>query len=80
MKMNDKNKHNDELRNEYNETLLKDGIRGKYAEQYAAGTNLVLLDPDIAAAFPNQEAVNDALRFALKVMSDAKQLIQHQDR
>ena len=57
---------NDELRPEYDETLLKSGIRGKYAEQYAAGTNVVLLDPDVAAAFPTKEAVNEALRFVLK--------------
>jgi len=47
-----------QLRPEYNETVLKNGIRGKYAEQYAAGTNIVRLAPDVAAAFPNEEAVN----------------------
>lgn len=57
---------NDELSPEYDETLLKNGTRGKYAEQYAAGTNIVRLDPDIAAAFPNEKAVNDALRSVLK--------------
>ncbi len=49
---------NDELRPEYDETSLKNEIRGKYAEQYAAGTNIVCLAPDVAAAFPNEEAVN----------------------
>ena len=63
---------NDELRTEYDETLLKDGIRGKYAQQYAADTNIVRLAPDVAAAFPNDEAVNEALRFVLKVMDDAR--------
>jgi uncharacterized DUF497 family protein len=38
------------------------GVRGKYAERYARGTNLVLLDPDVAEVFPNAEAVNEALR------------------
>lgn len=38
------------------------GVRGKYADRYAAGTNLVLLAPDVAAAFPDSEAVNEALR------------------
>ena len=61
----------DESRPEYDETLqriteLKDGVRGKYAKQYAAGTNIVRLDPDVAAAFPTEEAVNEALRFVLK--------------
>ena len=70
---------NDELRPEYDETALKNGVRGKYAEQYAAGTNIVRLAPDVVAAFPNEEAVNEALRFALKVMADAKQLARHCD-
>ena len=64
--MTDKNELNDELRPEYDETLLKDGVRGKYAKQYAAGTNIVRLDPDVAAAFSNEEAVNEALRSVLK--------------
>ena len=70
---------NGELRTEYDDTSLKNGTRGKYAQQYAAGTNIVRLAPDIAAAFPNEEAVNAALRFALKVMDDAKQLARHCD-
>jgi len=77
--MIDKTDPNDELRPEYDETVLKNGIRGKYAKQYAAGTNIVKLDPDIAAAFPSEEAVNEALRFVLKVMDDAKNLARHAD-
>ena len=76
-KMTDITELNDKLRPKYDETLLKDGIRGKYAKQYAAGTNIVRLDPDVAAAFPNEEAVNEALRFVLKVMDDAKHLTRH---
>ena len=45
----------DELRPEYDETLLKNGIRGKYAERYAAGTNMVCLAQDTVVAFPNGE-------------------------
>ena len=48
----------DELRPGYDDITLKDGVRGKYAEQYAAGTNIVRLAPDVAAAFPNEETVN----------------------
>ena len=44
---------------------MKGGIRGKYAKKYAQGTNIVLLEPDIAKAFPNDEAVNQALRGVL---------------
>ena len=57
---------NDELRPGYDETLLKNGTRGKYAKQYAAGTNIVRLKPDVAAAFSTEEAVNEALLFVLK--------------
>ncbi|HMP41594.1 MAG TPA: hypothetical protein PKA05_14535 [Roseiflexaceae bacterium] len=38
------------------------GMRGKYAQRYAEGTNVVVLAPDVAAAFPTAEAVNTALR------------------
>lgn len=47
--------------------LLQDGVRGKYAEQYKAGTNLVLLAPDVAQAFPSDEAVNEALRLVIQL-------------
>ena len=58
----------DELRAEYDlNQLLKDGVRGKYADQYQAGTNLVLLSPDVAQAFPNDEAVNEALRLVMQM-------------
>jgi hypothetical protein len=58
----------DELRPEYDlRQLLKDGVRGKYAERYREGTNLVLLDPEVARAFPNEEAVNEALRLVLQL-------------
>jgi hypothetical protein len=42
-------------------------VRGKYAARYKAGTNLVLLDPDVAVAFPNAGAVNAALRLVLEL-------------
>ena len=54
---------NDELRPEYDlAPLLRGAVRGKYAERYRQGTNLVLLAADVAEAFPTQEAVNEALR------------------
>ncbi len=55
----------DELRQEYNFATMKGGVRGKYADRYRAGTNLALLEPDIAVAFPTDEAVNQALRIIL---------------
>ena len=58
----------DELRSEYDlKSLLKSGVRGKYAKKYREGTNLVLLEPDVAKAFPNEKAVNDALRLVIKL-------------
>jgi hypothetical protein len=57
----------DELREDYDETLLKNGVRGKYVQRLAAGSNIVRLAPDVAAAFPTEEAVNEALRLLLKV-------------
>jgi hypothetical protein len=55
----------DDLRPAYDFSKLKDHVRGKYVERYREGTNLVLLDPDVAAAFPDAKAVNDALRLLL---------------
>ncbi|MEW5768257.1 MAG: hypothetical protein AB1797_11680 [bacterium] len=58
----------DELRPEYDlAELLKGGVRGKYAERYREGTNLVLLRPDVAAAFPDSDAVNKALQLVIQV-------------
>ena len=56
----------DDLRPEYDFSQMRGGVRGKYVERYREGTNLVLLDPDVAAAFPDARAVNDALRLLLQ--------------
>ena len=64
----DKDEMNDELRPEYDlKTLLRGGERGKYVERYKAGTNLVLLDPDVAKAFPDEKSVNEALRLVIEL-------------
>lgn len=52
----------DELRSEYKREDLGQGVRGKYFDSYQKGTNLVLLSPDVAKAFPTEKAVNEALR------------------
>ena len=57
----------DDLRDEYDETVLKNGVRGKYVQRIAAGSNIVRLAPDVAAAFPTEDAVNEALRLLLHV-------------
>jgi hypothetical protein len=48
-----------EMRPEYD---FSGGVRGKYADRYRKGTNVVLLDPELAEAFPDSKSVNDALR------------------
>jgi len=68
MKKKPKSEMQDELRPEYNlRELLKGGVRGKYARRYRSGTNLVLLDPDVARAFSNERAVNEALRLVIRL-------------
>ena len=52
-----------DMRAEYD---FSGGVRGKYAERYAQGTNVVVLDPDVAAAFPTRKVVNEALREQLR--------------
>ena len=53
-----------EVRGEYD---FSGGVRGKYVDQYRRGTNVVLLDPEVAEAFPDSKSVNDALRAILAV-------------
>lgn len=57
----------DELRPEYDLAQLQGGVKGKYADLYRQGTNLVLLEPDIAKAFPTAQSVNEALRLLIKL-------------
>ena len=57
---------------EYDFAAMKGGVRGKYVKRLRAGSNLVLLEPDLAAAFPSDAAVNQALRAALDVASAVK--------
>ena len=80
MKKNRKSEMDDDLRPEYDlHELLKGGVRGKYAERYQAGTNLILLAPDVAKYFENDaEAVNEALRLVIqlkKVSAGKKQQV-----
>lgn len=58
---------NDEMRAEYRSEDLGAGIRGKHFDEYMKGKNLVLLSPDVAAAFPDEEAVNTALRGLMNI-------------
>jgi hypothetical protein len=47
--------------------LLKGGVRGKYVSRYRSGSNVVVLAPDVAQAFPTEEAVNEALRLVMRM-------------
>ncbi len=62
-----KAKENDEMRKEYKRDDLGNGVRGKYYESYMEGHNLVLLKPEVAKAFPSEEAVNEALLSLIKI-------------
>ncbi len=44
------------------------GVRGKYTKRYAEGTNVVVVDPDVAELFPDRDSVNDALRHMAAVI------------
>jgi hypothetical protein len=68
-----KSPRGDELRREYKRADFPKGlVRGKYAARSAAGSNIVQLDPEIAAAFPTSEAVNEALGTVLRAAKNAR--------
>ena len=62
---NKKTKDPDEMRPEYD---FSDGERGKYSKRYAEGSNVVVVDPDLADVFPNAESVNRALRALAEII------------
>ncbi len=64
-------RRSDDLRAEYDLAALGPGVRGKYFRRASAGTNLVLIDPDLARVFPTGKAVNNALRMLVDVAAVA---------
>jgi len=74
MKNVNNRKMNDDLRPEYDLSKLKGAVRGKYAKRFHQGTNLVLLSPEVAKYFPNERAVNDALKSLVGI---AKAKLRH---
>jgi hypothetical protein len=57
------------MRKEYD---FSRAVVGKYARRYAAGTNMVLLDPDVAGVFPDSKSVNEALRSLVRIVERRK--------
>ena len=64
------NKQDPDMLDEYD---FSEGIRGKYAKRYHAGTNLIRLDDDVAEMFPDAKSVNDALRALGKIIAEHQQ-------
>jgi hypothetical protein len=56
----------DDMRSEYDFASMKGGVRGKYVERVREGTNIVLIEPEMAEAFPTEQAVNEALKGVLR--------------
>ena len=71
MKKARKRKTGSEMRAEYD---FSRGIRGKYARRYQQGTNVVMLQPDVARVFPNAEVVNESLRALAVIIQRQKSL------
>ncbi len=64
-----KERNNREMLEEYD---FSQGVRGKYSEKYAEGTNLVVIDPDVAVYFPDHDSVNDALRSLAEIIKKSR--------
>ena len=77
MKKASMKRQTDELRPEYDLRELKAVVRGKYYRRAVAGTNLVLLEPDVARAFPDSKSVNRALRLLRDVATRSSRRAQN---
>ena len=64
-----KKSNNTDMLEEYN---FVGGERGKYSQKFGQGTNIVVLSPDVAEAFPDSESVNEALRMLIKIAHQQK--------
>jgi hypothetical protein len=72
-KKTEKPTRDNDLRREYDLGKLKGGVRGKYIARFRAGTNLVLLSPDVAKHFPDEQSVNTALRSLIRSKRPVRQ-------
>ncbi|OFV98309.1 MAG: hypothetical protein A3H28_08145 [Acidobacteria bacterium RIFCSPLOWO2_02_FULL_61_28] len=73
-------KTKDDLQPEYDFAKMPGGVRGKYVQRYRQGTNLALLDRDVAEVFPNDEAVNETLRAVKNAAARLPQRPSHKRR
>ena len=77
MSRNPSPKYPDEMRPEYDFT---GGVRGKFFNEYQKGTNVVLLDPDVAEVFPDSTSVNEALRALARIVKKQTKRSQRKSR
>jgi hypothetical protein len=75
-----KSELHDWLRSEYKRSDFGEFVRGKYADRVRASTNVVVLDPQVARVFPNDEAVNAALRGLMKLARSSARLTSRSTR
>ena len=71
-RVNKARKRNNEMLREYD---FSQGIRGKYARRYLKGSNVVVLEPDVAKVFPNAQAVNSSLRSLAEIIRRRKSVV-----
>jgi len=76
MSKGSKPESDDDLLAEYDFSSLSGGVRGKYYERFRQGSNVVLLDPDVSAAFPNSASVNQALRALMPVARKGRRVMR----
>ena len=74
MNPNNNDELNDELQEEYDFSQMKNGVRGKYAQQYYEDVKLIQLEPDVAKMFPNGASVNEALRALSKIIQQHEKM------
>jgi len=76
----DEPEHHDDLRPEYTRADFGELVRGKYVERLKKESNVVVLDPRVAQAFPNSEAVNEALLSLLELTEKTARLTRRPAR
>lgn len=76
MKPNQDTENNDDMREEYDFSSMKGGVRGKYAGSFEKTAVAILLDSDVAKVFPDSQSVNEALRTLVRVLRDKEKNVQ----